>query len=329
MAPTAEDPAECVHLTNAINSRAILKALDNGPWMTQIAEPSSRRTSRACVRRRGGAARGHQQPDPAVIGGGQGSLQAASRDRRNLLRPQPRSRRQKFRTWLRGRENVHKRYLLHVAGHNLIVADAPTHRRRHPARGRGGRIWRYFRAAHAHRGHAGRTGGLANLARRFSPPHSSTGSESRKKPLNQRARYGLEVRQGRGLHGQGQRRPADVLTNSPPSTGSMYARPTPSRARSPRFVCAPTGPRAACRARRRWPWSSNYASVLRENGKNSMDRTSRRDHSRRQIRRWRTPGSRRRMISPYTTFDNSSRDVPCAPVMFTVPTDGGMFWSRW
>ena len=42
-----------------------------------------------------------------------------------------------------------------------IVADAPTHRRRHPARGRGGRIWRYFRAAHAHRGHAGRTGGLA------------------------------------------------------------------------------------------------------------------------------------------------------------------------
>jgi hypothetical protein len=23
------------------------------------------------------------------------------------------------RTWLRGRDNVHKRYLLHVAGHNL------------------------------------------------------------------------------------------------------------------------------------------------------------------------------------------------------------------
>ena len=43
---------------------------------------------------------------------------------------------------------------------------------------------------------------------------------------------------------------------------------------------------------------------------------SRRDHSRRQIRRWRTPGSRRRMISPYTTFDNSSaaeRPHACAP----------------
>ena len=65
----------------------------------------------------------------------------------------------------------------------------------------------------------------------------------------------------------------DASTTSPPSTGSMYARPTPSRARSPRFVCAPTGPRAACRARRRWPWSLNYASALRENGENSMDRT--------------------------------------------------------
>ena len=42
-----------------------------------------------------------------------------------------------------------------------IVTDAPAHRRRHPAGGRGGRIWRYFRSAHAHRGHAGGTGGLA------------------------------------------------------------------------------------------------------------------------------------------------------------------------
>jgi transposase len=25
------------------------------------------------------------------------------------------------RTWLRGRENVHKRYLIHVAGHNLSI----------------------------------------------------------------------------------------------------------------------------------------------------------------------------------------------------------------
>ena len=26
-----------------------------------------------------------------------------------------------LRTWLRGRENVHKRYLIHVAGHNLGI----------------------------------------------------------------------------------------------------------------------------------------------------------------------------------------------------------------
>jgi len=25
------------------------------------------------------------------------------------------------RTWLRGRENVHKRYLIHVAGHNIGI----------------------------------------------------------------------------------------------------------------------------------------------------------------------------------------------------------------
>lgn len=35
------------------------------------------------------------------------------------------------RTWLRGRENVHKRYLVHVAGHNLgilmrMLIDAGT-----------------------------------------------------------------------------------------------------------------------------------------------------------------------------------------------------------
>ena len=40
-------------------------------------------------------------------------------------------------------------------------------------------------------------------------------------------------------------------------------------------------------------------------------RSIRRDHSRRQIRQWRTPGSRRRMTNPYTTFDNSSSASSC------------------
>ena len=107
-----------------------------------------------------------------------------------------------------------------------------------------------------------------------------------------------EVRQGRGLPGQGPRRPADVLRLPRRALEAC----THDQPLSPRFVCAPTGPRAACRARR-WPWSSNYASALRENGENSMDR-GRRDHSRRQIPMDRQ--ARRRMISPYTTFDNSS-----------------------
>ena len=127
--------------------RAVLKALDNGPWKTRIAEPTAEGL-RALARRRGGAARGHQQPDPAVIGGGQGSLQAARRDRRALLRPQPRSRRHAPDLASGPRERAQAmEVLLYVAGHNLSLLMRQLIERRHPARGRGGRIWRYFRAA--------------------------------------------------------------------------------------------------------------------------------------------------------------------------------------
>ena len=136
-APTAEDPAECV-TDKGYHSRAVLKALDNGPWKTRMSP--RRRASRAgaATRRRGR----HQQPE-------QGSKLRAEIVERSFAHNLDRGGRPGF-----GAARI-KRYLLHV------VADAPTHRRRHPARGRGGRIWRYFRAAHAHRGHAGRTGGLA------------------------------------------------------------------------------------------------------------------------------------------------------------------------
>ena len=40
-----------------------------------------------------------------------------------------------LRTWLRGRENVQKRYLIHVAGHNLRNPDAPSDRDRNPEGG--------------------------------------------------------------------------------------------------------------------------------------------------------------------------------------------------
>src|ERR1044071_9815274 len=63
------------------HSRAVLKDLDGGAWKTRIAEP-----------RQPGFSRWHG-------------------DDRGGMR----------RTWLRGRDNVQKRYLVHVAGHNLGI----------------------------------------------------------------------------------------------------------------------------------------------------------------------------------------------------------------
>ena len=213
-APTAEDPAECV-TDKGYHSRAVLKALDNGPWKTRIAEPKQKGFARW---------RGDEAARRAVTNNRTRLLSGVAKEAfklraeiversfaHNLDRGGMR------RTWLRGRENVHKRYLLHVAGHKPIVADAPTHRRRHPARGRGGRIWRYFRAAHAHRGHAGRTGGSRKAARRFSPPHSSSGSESRKKPLNQRAGK-IPGMTYRGAERKAQQETQTALLTPPPQT---------------------------------------------------------------------------------------------------------------
>ena len=117
-APTAEDPTECV-TDKGYHSRAVLKALDDGPWKTRISEP-----------RQKGFARWH---------GDAAARRAVTNNRTRLLSGVAR---QAFklraeiversfahildrggmrRTWLRGRENVHKRYLLHVAGHNLSL----------------------------------------------------------------------------------------------------------------------------------------------------------------------------------------------------------------
>ena len=157
----------------AITHEAVL----NGLGSTARGRPGFRRFSQAEGLREAGAATrrpralgGHQQPDPAVIGGGQGSLQAARRDRRAAPSPTTLDRGGMRRDLASGpRERAQRDILLHVAGHNLSVADAPTHRRRHPARGRGGRIWRYFRAKMLTPtgGHAGRHWGSRKAARRF------------------------------------------------------------------------------------------------------------------------------------------------------------------
>ena len=84
-APTAEDPAECV-TDKGYHSRAVLKALDNGPWKTRIAEPKQK----GFARWRGDEAVTNNRTRLLLA---KASLQAARRDRRALLRPQPRSRR--------------------------------------------------------------------------------------------------------------------------------------------------------------------------------------------------------------------------------------------
>ena len=157
-APTSEDPAECV-ADKGYHSRAVLRALNDSPWKTRIAAPKQTGFSRwhgdEAARR---AVTNNRARLKSGVAREAFKLRAEIVERcfaHNLDRGGMR------RTWLRGRENVHKRYLLHVAGHNLSLLMRQLIGRRHPAGGRGGRIWRYFRSAHAHRGHAGGTGGLA------------------------------------------------------------------------------------------------------------------------------------------------------------------------
>ena len=98
-------------------SRALLKDLDGGPWKARIAEPQRRGISRW----QGDAdARRAVYTNRVRLRSGVGKQ--AMRQRAELVE-------RSFahildgggmrRTWLRGRENVHKRYLIHVAGHNL------------------------------------------------------------------------------------------------------------------------------------------------------------------------------------------------------------------
>jgi transposase len=115
-APTPDAPAELV-ADKGYHSRAGLKELEDGPWKSRVAEP-----------RRDGFLRWH---------GDDAARRAVYNNRARLLSEVAR---QAFklraelvergfalildrggmrRAWLRGRENLHKRYLVHVAGYNL------------------------------------------------------------------------------------------------------------------------------------------------------------------------------------------------------------------
>ena len=163
---------------------AVLKALDNGPWKTRIAEPKQKGFARW---------RGDEAARRAVTNNRTRLLSGVAKEAfklraeiversfaHNLDRGGMR------RTWLRGRENVHKRYLLQVAGHNLsllmrqlIGAGTP---REAVAGGYGG-IFVLLTPTGAMLVALG----VSQSGQTVSPPHSSSGSESRKKPLNQRA----------------------------------------------------------------------------------------------------------------------------------------------
>jgi transposase len=117
-APTKQEPSELV-ADKGYHSRAVLKDLDGGVWKTRIAEPKQPGFSRW---RGDDKARAAVYANRTRLGSGVGKqamrLRAQVVERsfaHNLDRGGMR------RTGLRGRENVHKRYLIHVAGHNLGI----------------------------------------------------------------------------------------------------------------------------------------------------------------------------------------------------------------
>jgi transposase len=117
-APTTDQPSELA-ADKGYHSRALLKSLDGGVWKTRIAEP-----------KQPGFSRWHGD-DKARVAVYANRTRLGSRAGRQAMRRRAEIVERSFahnldrggmrRTWLRGRENVHKRYLVHVAGHNLGI----------------------------------------------------------------------------------------------------------------------------------------------------------------------------------------------------------------
>jgi transposase len=117
-APTKHEPSELV-ADKGYHSRAVLKDLDGGAWKTRIAEPQQSGFSRW---------HGDDKARAAVYANrtrlGSAVGKKAMRRRAEIVErsfAHNLDRGGMRRTWLRGRENVHKRYLVHVAGHNLGI----------------------------------------------------------------------------------------------------------------------------------------------------------------------------------------------------------------
>lgn len=116
LAPSAEAPTELV-ADKGYHSRTVLKDLADGPWQTRIAEPRPKEVQRwrgDLEARR--AVYGNRARLRSAVGQEAFKLRAEKVERsfeHNLDRGGMR------RTWLRGRQNVQKRYLMQVAAYNL------------------------------------------------------------------------------------------------------------------------------------------------------------------------------------------------------------------
>jgi transposase len=117
-APTPDAARELV-ADKGYHSRAVLKDLNGGAWKTRIAEPKQPGFSRW---------HGDDKARAAVYANrtrlGSGVGKQAMRRRAEIVErsfAHNLDRGGMRRTWLRGRDNVHKRYLVHVAGHNLGI----------------------------------------------------------------------------------------------------------------------------------------------------------------------------------------------------------------
>ena len=114
-----EAPAECA-TDKGYHSRTVLKALDDGPWKTRIAE---QKPAKGYLRWHGDEAARHAvYANRARLKSGVG--RDAMRRRGEMVErsfAHVLDRGGMRRAWLRGRKNVHKRYLIHVAGFNLGI----------------------------------------------------------------------------------------------------------------------------------------------------------------------------------------------------------------
>jgi hypothetical protein len=114
-APRPEDPAELV-ADKGYHSRDGLKALEDGPWKSRIAEKAT------------GVSRWHgDQAARRAVYNNRARLRSGVAKEAFRLRAERVERSFALtldrggmrRAWLRGRENLQKRYLVHVAGYNL------------------------------------------------------------------------------------------------------------------------------------------------------------------------------------------------------------------